>query len=378
MKKILLAIAVILILAVTAWAIPPSPPSSGSGSGDMAKATYDTDSDGAADLANYMKSVATTGKISITGPAAGSTRAKTMRDADDTILELGGSYTPSGTWVWTSAIVTWPTFNQNTTGTAANLSSVLSSTLGGTGVANNAASTITISGAFGLTFTVSAATSLTLPTSGTVLADDGSAWTDEFVLCGETTAGEKRVKSCGAKITQLTRTIYLPVAYFEDGAAAPAATAVTASTRKIKTRAFDGASNENLEVSFTAPMDFKASGTIKFRVIGYVTAATAPADTEVVAFSLAGCSNGNSDALGCTAGTAVTSSLTVAGSGYAQNDRLATDWSAAVTVTDLAAGETVQAILIRLADSTDTYVQDFAVAGIEIKYIADIKTEASY
>jgi hypothetical protein len=125
-------------------------------------------------------------------------------------------------------------------------------------------------------------------------------------------------------------------------------------------------------------MDFKASGTIKFRVIGYVTAATAPADTEVVAFSIAGCSNGNSDALGCTAGTAVTSSLTIAGSGYAQNDRLATDWSGAVTVTDLAAGETVQAILIRLADSTDTYAQDFAVAGIEIKYIADIKTEASY
>jgi hypothetical protein len=56
-----------------------------------------------------MKSVLTTGKISITGPAAGSTRAKTVRDADDTILELGGSYTPSGTWVWTSATVTWPT-----------------------------------------------------------------------------------------------------------------------------------------------------------------------------------------------------------------------------------------------------------------------------
>lgn len=40
--------------------------------------------------------------------------------------------------------------------------------LGGTGVANNSASTITISGAFGLTFTLSATTALTLPTSGTV------------------------------------------------------------------------------------------------------------------------------------------------------------------------------------------------------------------
>ena len=39
---------------------------------------------------------------------------------------------------------------------------------GGTGVANNAASTLTISGAYGTTLTVSGTTSLTLPTSGTL------------------------------------------------------------------------------------------------------------------------------------------------------------------------------------------------------------------
>jgi hypothetical protein len=48
-----------------------------------------------------------------------SNRAKTVRDAADTVLELGGSYTPTGTWNWTSASVTWPTFNQATTGNAA-------------------------------------------------------------------------------------------------------------------------------------------------------------------------------------------------------------------------------------------------------------------
>lgn len=41
---------------------------------------------------------------------------------------------------------------------------------GGTGVANDPASTIAISGAFGITLTVSATTALTLPTSGTVTA----------------------------------------------------------------------------------------------------------------------------------------------------------------------------------------------------------------
>jgi len=80
------------------------------------------------------------------------------------------------------------------------LGAALSPALGGTGVANDVASTITISGAFGLTLTISADTSLALPTGGTVLSDDGSAWSDEHVLCAETTAGEKRVKSCGAKI----------------------------------------------------------------------------------------------------------------------------------------------------------------------------------
>lgn len=67
----------------------------------------------------YVKAAATTGKISLTGPTTGQTRAKTVRDAADTILELGGSYTPTAAWNWATATVTWPTFNQSTTGTAA-------------------------------------------------------------------------------------------------------------------------------------------------------------------------------------------------------------------------------------------------------------------
>jgi hypothetical protein len=97
-----------------------------------------------------LKSPATTGLMSVTGMGAGTTRAKTVRDADDTILELGGSYTPTGTWNWGTATVTWPTFNQNTTGSAAKLTTaraiygndfdgsaaltqIIASTYGGTG-----------------------------------------------------------------------------------------------------------------------------------------------------------------------------------------------------------------------------------------------------
>lgn len=59
-----------------------------------------------------------TGLMTVTGLTSVN-RTKTVRDAADTILEQGGSYTPTGTWTWTSATATWPTFNQNTTGSAA-------------------------------------------------------------------------------------------------------------------------------------------------------------------------------------------------------------------------------------------------------------------
>jgi hypothetical protein len=47
--------------------------------------------------------VAGTGTITVAGPTT--TRVKTVRDAADTILELGGSYTPTGTWNLGSATI---------------------------------------------------------------------------------------------------------------------------------------------------------------------------------------------------------------------------------------------------------------------------------
>ena len=64
----------------------------------------------------------------------------------------------------------FPTLNQNTSGTAAGLSATLVPSSGGTGVANNNASTITISGNFATTLTLTNTTSVTLPTSGTLVS----------------------------------------------------------------------------------------------------------------------------------------------------------------------------------------------------------------
>lgn len=63
---------------------------------------------------------------------------------------------------------TWPTFNQNTSGTAAGLSATLSPASGGTGVANNASATVTSSGNFAYTRTLTGATNVTFPTTGTL------------------------------------------------------------------------------------------------------------------------------------------------------------------------------------------------------------------
>jgi len=65
--------------------------------------------------ANSVKSTATTGVMTVTGPAAGTTRAKTIRDANDTILELGGAYTPTGNW--TNMKLVTPTLGTPASGT---------------------------------------------------------------------------------------------------------------------------------------------------------------------------------------------------------------------------------------------------------------------
>lgn len=61
---------------------------------------------------------------------------------------------------------------------------------GGTGVANNSSSTITISGNFGTTFTISATTTLTLPTSGTLAILGANTFTDSQTITKTATGAD--------------------------------------------------------------------------------------------------------------------------------------------------------------------------------------------
>jgi hypothetical protein len=104
-------------------------------SGTLSNCTFPTLNQDTTGSAGKISVSGQSGLISFTGITSTS-RIKTVRDAADTILELGGSYTPTGTWTSLTMVTpvlgtptsgnlancTFPTLNQNTSGTAANVS----------------------------------------------------------------------------------------------------------------------------------------------------------------------------------------------------------------------------------------------------------------
>jgi hypothetical protein len=89
-------------------------------------------------------------------------------------VALLSNATSAGSWDrhdQTPANTTWSTSTLDYPGSITSATwngNAIAANRGGTGIANNVASTITISGAFGTTLTVSGTTAVTLPTSGTL------------------------------------------------------------------------------------------------------------------------------------------------------------------------------------------------------------------
>ena len=118
------------------------------------------------------KTVKNTSGTGISVPAGKSTLVYN----DGTNVVDGASYFTSLTLGSALPIASGGTGSTSTTfvNLASNVTGTLPANNGGTGVANNAASTITISGAFATTLTVSGATGVTLPTTGTLATLAGS------------------------------------------------------------------------------------------------------------------------------------------------------------------------------------------------------------
>jgi hypothetical protein len=127
-----------------------------------------------------LTSVGTIGTGVWQGTVIGATYGGTGVNNGSNTITIGGNVTMSGAYTFTGTLgantsVTFPSSGTLATTTNATFGSgstwngnVIGAAYGGTGVANNAASTLTISGAYGTTLTVSGTTSVTLPTSGTL------------------------------------------------------------------------------------------------------------------------------------------------------------------------------------------------------------------
>jgi len=190
-----------------------------------------------------------------------------------------------------------------------------------------------------------------------------------YWVCLNLTTGMSDPLTLSVDSIVTTETEYIPVGYMIDGASAPDALAtLTSGTDKADARTFAGDADEDLLFIWQAPLDLDTSSGVKFRVICIISAETGPS-AETWQFELQGFSLGDGDALDGTLGTAQTSN-----SGErtdAQYDRVATAWSSAMTsthITNLAVGETIHFKLYRDVDDTDTYVQNVAVVGVELKY----------
>lgn len=88
---------------------------------------------------------------------------------------VGGTVNATTSWLQTSNIVTVGTTPLTYVQFSYSPTSVIPPNLGGTGIANNAANTLTYSGNFGITETLTATTSVTFPTSGTLVSSVSTA-----------------------------------------------------------------------------------------------------------------------------------------------------------------------------------------------------------
>lgn len=186
-----------------------------------------------------------------------------------------------------------------------------------------------------------------------------------FIILSLVGAGGASVTTYGA-FNLFSDYEFIPVEYGYDDTTPPDASTTLASTNKTQIREFQGTTaNQSLRFTFDLKPDLTGS-TIQFMFAGFVSQATAPANTETIIFTL-GCNTIAASGLLSTAvGTVGTSTFT-ADATYAQYDRVVSPSWVTVTPTSLVAGQPMVCQLTR-DQGTDTYAQKFGLRGIWIKY----------
>lgn len=161
----------------------------------------------------------------------------------------------------------------------------------------------------------------------------------------------------------------IPVEWFEDGStAADTAELITSGNGNLRVRKFDSTAIETLIGSWECPNNCAVSAGVSARVKFVLTEATGPS-SEGVVFRITGYSTGSGDAIGGTFSTAM-NTMKATGLTESQYDTITSDWTTAtVTITDLAAGETVFFKLERdPTDSDDDYSQDVGLYMLDLEF----------
>lgn len=136
-------------------------------SGTLTNCTFPTLNQNTTGSAASLSISGQSGLMTVTGLTSVN-RVKTVRDAADTILELGGSYTPTGTW--TSMTLVTPALGTPASGTLTNCTGLLVSG-GGTGAGSFTAYAVLCGGT---TSTGAFQSVASVGTSGQVLTSNGA------------------------------------------------------------------------------------------------------------------------------------------------------------------------------------------------------------
>lgn len=174
----------------------------GAGTGTVTTVSVATANGFAGSVANPTTTAAITLTTSITGLLKGNGTAMSAAVAGTDFIVPGGALgTPAS---GNLANCTFPTLNQSTTGTASNVTGIVLGANGGTGVANSGKTitlggNLTTAGAFASTFTMTGATGVTFPTTGTIAT-----------LAGAETLSSKTLTA--PIVTDYTETLYAPAA----------------------------------------------------------------------------------------------------------------------------------------------------------------------
>jgi len=164
----------------------------------------------------------------------------------------------------------------------------------------------------------------------------------------------------------LEETPAFPIAEWLDGATPPAALqTLIAGDGRVNVRQFSASAIQKVVLPWEVPADMKIASGLQFKAIGYTTnAAGTPAGLSL---KVSGFAIGSGGPLAGTFGSDAEANATI--TAYSPNTRFETNWSSAIPLSGLSAGDTAMLQFKRdYTDPNDTETNPVGIASILLRY----------